>query len=136
MRNGIIVCRLSLIKTYLLAFHVLRKFRDVQYPFKMNWEKLGKIDRYVFSVNSILKCFMSFCLDTSVSPKYVTDILRIEYPETLSRLFIFLSQKCYQNKIDVIVISNCKQTNKRATKYVFPRIWSTFKRNTYTVCRE
>ena len=28
MRNGIIVCRLSLIKTYLLAFHVLRKFRD------------------------------------------------------------------------------------------------------------
>ena len=28
MRNGIIVYRLSLIKTYLLAFHVLRKFRD------------------------------------------------------------------------------------------------------------
>ena len=29
MRNGIIVCRfISLIKTYLLAFHVLRKFRD------------------------------------------------------------------------------------------------------------
>ena len=29
MRNGIIVCRLSLIKTYLLGFHVLRKlFRD------------------------------------------------------------------------------------------------------------
>ena len=28
MRNGIIVCRLSLIKTYLLAFHILRKFRD------------------------------------------------------------------------------------------------------------
>ena len=28
MRNGIIVCRLSLIKTYLLAFQVLRKFRD------------------------------------------------------------------------------------------------------------
>ena len=27
-RNGIIVCKLSLIKTYLLAFHVLRKFRD------------------------------------------------------------------------------------------------------------
>ena len=28
MRNGIIVCRLPLIKTYILAFHVLRKFRD------------------------------------------------------------------------------------------------------------
>ena len=28
MRNGIIVCRLSLIKTYLLAFHLLRKFHD------------------------------------------------------------------------------------------------------------
>ena len=28
MRNGIIVCRLSLIKTCLLAYHVLRKFRD------------------------------------------------------------------------------------------------------------
>ena len=28
MQNGIIVCRLSLIKTYLLAFHVLRKFHD------------------------------------------------------------------------------------------------------------
>ena len=28
MRNGIIVCRLSLIKTNLLAFHVLRKFPD------------------------------------------------------------------------------------------------------------
>ena len=28
MRNGIIVCRLSLIKIYLLAFHVLQKFRD------------------------------------------------------------------------------------------------------------
>ena len=27
MRNGIIVCRLSLIKTYLLAFPVLRKNR-------------------------------------------------------------------------------------------------------------
>ena len=28
MRNKIIVCRLSLIKIYLLVFHVLRKFRD------------------------------------------------------------------------------------------------------------
>ena len=28
MRNGIIVCGLSLMKTYLLAFHVLQKFRD------------------------------------------------------------------------------------------------------------
>ena len=28
MRNRIIVCSLSLIKTYLSAFHVLRKFRD------------------------------------------------------------------------------------------------------------
>ena len=28
MRNGITVCRLSLIKTYILAYHVLRKFRD------------------------------------------------------------------------------------------------------------
>ena len=28
MRNGIIVYRLSLIKTYILAFHILRKFRD------------------------------------------------------------------------------------------------------------
>ena len=28
MGSGIIVCRLSLIKTYLLAFHILRKFRD------------------------------------------------------------------------------------------------------------
>ena len=28
MRNRIIVCRLSLIKTYLLAFHILRKFPD------------------------------------------------------------------------------------------------------------
>ena len=28
MRNGIIVCRLSLIKTYILAFYVLQKFRD------------------------------------------------------------------------------------------------------------
>ena len=27
-KPGIFVCRLSLIKTYLLAFHVLRKFRD------------------------------------------------------------------------------------------------------------
>ena len=28
MQNGIIVCNLSLIKIYLLAFYALRKFRD------------------------------------------------------------------------------------------------------------
>ena len=41
MRNGIIVCRLSLIKTYPLAFHILRKFCDsapltgVEYKFPL-----------------------------------------------------------------------------------------------------
>ena len=40
MRNGIIVCRLSLIKTYLLAFHVLRKYRESA-PLKTSLVILG-----------------------------------------------------------------------------------------------
>ena len=65
MRNGIIVCRLSLIKTDLLAFHVLRKFRDsaplrgfeaisgccVRLYFIFQKEGLCKITKYQYSIN-------------------------------------------------------------------------------------
>ena len=46
MRKGIIVCRLSLIKAYLLAFHVLRIFRDSA-PLTSN-NQVGKCVRSVF----------------------------------------------------------------------------------------
>ena len=47
MRNGIIVCRLSSIKTYLLAFHVLRKFRDSAPLSKTTVQGLKNASKYI-----------------------------------------------------------------------------------------